>query len=197
MVETNGHFPGKKILHGAVNVIEGEYISHWEMSGAIYHVALHLADSVPTKELLSWREARKRGDTDLRTLYTERIERYLSSGHGLCPLKSPAIANPLLAILERDNGICYDLHAITIMPNHVHVVVSPIIGQSLKRTVDQWKSVSAHMISRQSEMKRPVWHKDFYSRIIRTPEEYARQIRYVWHNPTAAGLTAGFLRKRY
>ena len=209
---TDGHFPGECLAQGVVSVLEGERIAHWEVNGAIYHVAIHLADSVPTAQLAEWRETRqyymslretRNGSlTDdevaaLRRVYDEKVEKFLSAGHGCCALRSSEVAESVREILEKRHTSDYDLHLWTIMPNHLHVIVSPLAGRTMKDIVDQWKSIMAHAITKLSGMSAPIWQRDHYSRIIRTPEEYRRQDSYVWHNPESAGLTTGFLRKRY
>lgn len=212
MISTDGHFPGSVIQQGAISTVPGERIVHWELAGAIYHISLHLADSVPVDQLAAWKEERMRFDIlrqkrggelspeevlGMRQVFDERIERYLTSGFGCCALREPLVADAVASVLEHDNGERYDLREWTIMPNHIHVVVAPKKGYPMKGLVDQWKRVSAHAVTRFSAMKAPVWQRDFYSRIIRTREEYGRQMAYVWHNPESAGLAAGFLRKRY
>ena len=212
MPKTDGHFPGECLAQGAVSVLEGERIAHWEMDGAIYHVAVHLADSVPATQLAEWREIRqhymslrksRNGELSdeevavLRRVYDEKVEKYLSSGYGSCALRTPGVAEAVAQILERRHGSDYDLHLLTIMPNHLHVIVSPATGLAMKDIVDRWKSITAHAITKASGMAAPIWQRDHYSRIIRTPEEYRRQDSYVWHNPESAGLQFGFLRKRY
>ena len=212
MPTTSGHFPGIHLAHDALSVLPGERIAHWEMNGAIYHIAIHLADSVPATQLAEWREARqyyaslratRKGElTDdevaaMRRVYDEKVEKFLSSGHGCCALRTPDVAEAVREILEKRHASDYDLHLLTIMPNHLHTIVSPLGGRTMKDIVDKWKSITAHAIAKLSDMSAPIWQRDHYSRIIRTPEEYRRQDSYVWHNPESAGLTTGFLRHRY
>ena len=213
MAATEGHFPGETIQQGAISVIQGERIAHWEVSGAIYHVSLHLADSVPADQLNAWREARAqfaarraaRPDltmtddevAELRRIYDERVERYLSAGHGCCALRAPETAEAVARAFEHGHSETHELHVLTIMPNHLHVIASPLEGHAMKDIVDGWKSVSAHIIAKRTGMSAPIWQRDHYSRIIRTPDEYRRQDSYVWHNPDSAGLQAGYWRKRY
>ena len=63
MISTDGHFPGPVIQQGAVSVAPGERIAHWELAGSIYHISLHLADSVPADQLAAWKGERIRFDT--------------------------------------------------------------------------------------------------------------------------------------
>jgi len=212
MIETSGHFPGVRLVPGSVTAVASEHISHWDLSSSVYHVAFHLADSVPTAQLVAWRTARadfearacaeNRAFTaeeiaEMRELRSQRVERYLASGHGACVLRTPCAAEAVRSTLEHDNGRRYELHAWTVMPNHVHVVVRCLPDEKMKHIVDVWKSVSAHAIVKAVGCSAPVWMADHYSRIIRTSEEYGKQMRYVWTNPETAGLEEGFLRERY
>ena len=207
-------FPGRNLVSSAVTVRRGERLAHWELAASIYHIVFRLADSVPSEQLQRWQEARRRyaeivarenrvlTESERReygSLYAESVEKYLAAGHGRCILRIPAVAEVVRRTLLHDHGVRYDLHAWTIMPNHVHVVVGTRDGTSIKKVVEQWKHVSGHAITGQVEghIHPPIWMRDNYSHIIRTADEYVNQVRYVWRNPEAAGLKEGFLRERY
>ena len=197
----------------AVKVTNGKFLPHWEARGAIYHVSFHLADSVPAKQLAEWREARRRirelstqekrpftpsEIEELKCLYNDKVERYLASGYGECLLSRAGVAEEVIKVFEYADGIRYALHTVAIMPNHVHVIAGGFGEKdSAMRLFEVWKRTSAHRINRQLGRSGPVWHQDSYSRIIRDAVEYRRQLNYVWSNPESAGLTAGFLRRRY
>ena len=209
----DGHFPGSVIQQGSVKIVPGEHISHWELSGAVYHVAIHLADSVPADQLRIWREKRlefserrksRPGQAltdeevaELRELYNEKIERYLNAGYGCCALRSSAVAEAIAKALEHGHNRTHRLRLLTIMPNHLHIIAMSLGEFKMAEIVNGWKSVSAHAIAKISGMKAPIWLRDHYSRIIRTPEEYQKQDSYIWHNPETAGLSEGYFRKRY
>lgn len=204
-------FPDLRLA--TVNVTQGRHLPRWEASGAIYHVSLHLADSVPAEQRQIWLEERARLKalaeqekrpltTDeiasLRAVYDERIERYLASGYGESLLRSPTVAEALSSVVEHGNGGAYALHVWTIMPNHLHVVVGGFASERpMTEILEVWKRTSSHRINAVCGRKGSVWHQDAYTRIIRDEAEYRRQLSYVWHNPEAAGLQSGFLRKRY
>lgn len=207
-----GRFPGRNLVPSAVTVRRGERLAHWELAASIYHVVFRLADSAPSEQLQRWQEARRRyaalvarenrilTESERReygSLYAESVEKYLAAGHGRCILRIPVVAAAVRRTLLHDHGIRYDLHAWTIMPNHVHVVVGTRDGTSIKKVVEQWKHVSGHAISGQAGVRPPIWMRDNYSHIIRTADEYVNQVRYVWRNPESAGLREGFLRERY
>ncbi len=197
-----------------VTISQGRHLPCWETPHAIYHITLHLADSVPQEQLKIWRSERDRlkmiaqqanreltGDEieEMKSVFNERVERYLSSGHGACVLKDLEAANCLAKTLEHDNGSLYSLHEWCIMPNHVHVIVGELAQTSpINMLYATWKRVSAHAINKLiGRHEGSVWHRDAYTRIIRDEKEYAGQMKYVWYNPETAGIADGFLRRRY
>ena len=204
-------FPDLSLAPVAVSV--GRHLPRWEANGAVYHVALHLADSVPQEQLAIWREERARLSAlaqaakrplsadeveALRAVYNDRVEKYLSAGCGACLLRDPRAAEALESVLAYGNGEKYALHLFCIMPNHLHVIVGGFDETCpLRDVLTSWKGASAHRVNRVLGRKGEVWQGDAYTRIIRSREEYVRQLNYVWCNPEAAGIRDGFLRKRF
>lgn len=187
-------------------------VPEWTLDRAIYHVSLHLADSVPASEREAWialrteLAAKSKGESRpltadesdmLKTLYGERIEKYLAAGYGDCLLRNPKAATALLEVLEHDNGRDYALHCLAIMPNHLHVIVQFAESDKLRPAVEQWKRISSHKINHACGHNGQVWTNGSYTRIIRTHDEYMRQVSYVVANPEVAGLRDGFLVKEY
>ena len=68
------------------------------------------------------------------------------------------------------------------MPNHIHVIVELTEGTLLQNVLQTWKSSSSHLINKALERHGRLWHADYYNYIIRTPQEYAFQVSYVFRN---------------
>ena len=132
-----GFFPGKDRRYWSdIDVYQGEALPRWSMERAIYHICFRLADSVPQAKLREWEAAReefrlkrRNGEVlsedelrELKNLYSENIERYLDSGYGECLLRESGVADLVVQTLLHDNGKAYVIHAVGIMPNHVHVI---------------------------------------------------------------------------
>ena len=132
-----GFFPGKDRRYWSdIDVYQGEALPRWSMERAIYHICFRLADSVPQAKLREWESAReefrlkrRNGEVlsedelrELKNLYSENIERYLDSGYGECLLRESGVANLVVQTLLHDNSKAYVIHAVGIMPNHVHVI---------------------------------------------------------------------------
>ena len=196
-----------------LTVSQGRHLPCWEATGAIYHVALHLADSVPQVQLEIWRAERtrltelalaeKRPLTDeerdeLKAVYNERVEKYLSAGYGACLLRDSRAAEALAQTIMHDDGRLYAVHEWCVMPNHLHVILGGLAeGIDLRELLSTWKKISAHRINRVHSREGEVWQRDSYTRIIRDRDEYTYQMNYVWNNPESAKIADGFLRARY
>ncbi|HTG20496.1 MAG TPA: hypothetical protein VK681_10660 [Reyranella sp.] len=104
---------------------------HFDSPETVQFVTFRLADSLPAAvaEALGHREDN-----------VHRIERELDAGLGACWLGKPEIASLVQDALLHFDGERYRLIAWCLMPNHVHVVVDILDGQSLTGIVRSWKS---------------------------------------------------------
>ena len=125
------------------------------------------------------------------TLYSENVEKYLDSGHGACLLRSDGALAVVTETLNHDDGVKYRIHAYGVMPNHVHVIVEPFDGVSLRTVVQEWKSVIGHHINRLLGRSGALWQADYYNHIIRTAREYGFQMDYVFRNNVVASWRLG------
>jgi REP element-mobilizing transposase RayT len=103
-------------------------------------------------------------------------------------LKQPAIAEILLTSLRYGSEIKhYDLHSWVIMPNHVHLLLTPQV--SVSRLLNSLKSATAkraNLILRRTGQ--PFWQGESYDHLIRHGDEFQRIRHYIENNPIAAGL---------
>jgi len=118
----------------------------------------------------------------IRELFSEKVEKYLDAGYGECLLRLPGVVDILTNVIFYRNGEDVRIHAVGIMPNHVHVLFVLSAGIDLSDRLQAWKSASAHRINRQLGRRGVVWQPDYFSRIVRTADEYRRQVSYVSQN---------------
>lgn len=183
-------------------VRQGAYLPHWTKEGATYHVRLRLADSLPQHVLREWREEKKEiirksveenrsltkdEQERLRELSSEKIERYLRQGYGACSLKRDDVVSIVVQALHAGDGRIYRLIAWCIMPNHVHVIVEPLIRE-LHRILNAWKSTTARKTNRLLGRRGPFWQVEYFDHLIRSEEDFCHSVEYVWNNPDEAGL---------
>ena len=102
-------------------------------------------------------------------------------------LSRPDLAGIVESSLVHFNEDRFALHAWVVMPDHVHVVVTPWT-QTLAQIVKSWKSFSARLVNRARNSGGQVWQPEFFDHIVRSREDYERFVRYVEGNPVEAGL---------
>jgi len=107
---------------------------------------------------------------------------------GSCMLRDAAIATIVRDALCHFDDQRYHLHAWCIMPNHVHVVVTPWGAHTLSEILHSWKSYTAHAINKQRGVRGEVWERESFDHLVRSSESLGRFIAYVDNNPVEAGL---------
>jgi len=91
------------------------------------------------------------------------------------------------ALLHFD-GERYQLHAWMVMPNHVHVVMTPGRQVSVSKIVFSWKSFTAGRANALLGRSGAFWQADYFDRFIRDDDHFTTVVRYVERNPVVVGL---------
>jgi len=109
--------------------------------------------------------------------------------------KHPLFINTVMAnivvdqiVSRRDRGF-YALHAFVVMPDHLHVLLTPSETTSIEKAMQMIKGGSAHKIGLERPNEFPVWHLGFHDRWIRDTEEYRSSKSYIEQNPVVARLS--------
>ncbi|MGB2986053.1 MAG: transposase, partial [Phycisphaerae bacterium] len=85
------------------------------------------------------------------------------------------------------------LHACVIMPDHVHMIVTPhevAPGEwvALGEILHSIKSYSAQEVNKRRRSRGALWLDETWDRIIRNEREYEQRWEYIEHNPERIGL---------
>jgi REP element-mobilizing transposase RayT len=107
---------------------------------------------------------------------------------GSCILKAPNLAKTVQDALLHFEGQRYLLSAWCIMPNHVHLVVTPLPGHDLSNILHSWKSFSANGINRLRGGTGPIWERESFNHMIRSEEHLKLFVQYIEENPVRARL---------
>ena len=91
--------------------------------------------------------------------------------------------------VKSGNENFYELIAVIVMPEHVHLLFTPFKGYSLSRIMKGIKGVSAHEINQLRSTKGNVWQDESFDRIIRDQKELDEKLNYMLNNPVKRGLT--------
>ena len=84
-------------------------------------------------------------------------------------------------------GERYRMGDYVIMPNHVHVLVTPSLGHSLREVVKGWKRFTGHQILKRTGAAAPFWLEESFDHIV--PQRATVGIlpgRYIRENPEKA-----------
>jgi putative transposase len=186
-------------------------LPHHQPPGATVFVTLRLAGSVPrleserlSKEAERWQrtldsvadpeERRRRVYTELNRLFGKWDAVLDGARTGPSWLGHPGVASLVAKALHDHDGCEYDLLAFCIMPNHVHVVFTPLrrddgTYHSLSSIMRALKGPTARKANLALGRSGSFWQHENYDHVVRDEAELARITAYVLDNPVKAGLT--------
>ena len=98
-----------------------------------------------------------------------------------------ANANLMLEVLQhyrKQNQ--FALHAFVIMPDHLHLLITPVFNVSLEKSFQYIKGGFSFRLKSKLE----VWERGFNEAQIRCAEKFEGCRRYIEENPVLAGLSA-------
>ena len=72
-----------------------------------------------------------------------------------------------------------------IMPNHVHILFTPLPGQTASSLLRQWKGVSAHELNTLRKTHGVVWQKESWDTLVRGPRHFQNILTYIHANDPA------------
>ena len=82
------------------------------------------------------------------------------------------------------------------MPNHVHVLLTPITPHELEANLKSIKGFTATQVNRALGIKGKLWQRDNYDHIVRDREQLEAFQKYIARNPAKANLQPGSYRLR-
>lgn len=97
------------------------------------------------------------------------------------------------ALLHFD-GDRYDLIDYVIMPNHVHVLVSPKESHSMSSILHSWKRFTAREVNKLTGSSGQFWQHESFDHLVRGAGSLEGFIRYIRENPQKAKLKPGEFR---
>jgi putative transposase len=82
------------------------------------------------------------------------------------------------------------LHEFVIMPDHLHLIVSPTNAGTIEKTMQLIKGSFSFRVKKAFGWKEAVWHRSFNDRRLRDESQYMNAREYVLDNPVKAKLCA-------
>ena len=199
-----GYFDERKALH-----ITTRNMPHWRQEGATYFVTFRQIDSIPAAvweqmklEASAWNErveaAIQQHGVIPATLSCEweafqrgqwiQAERTADECHGSCVLRDAVVRQIMSDALAFFEVQRHFMHAFVVMPNHVHLIVTPMPGWSLDKLTQSWKGFTVRKINGYLGRAGALWQQKSFDRIARDPAHFERIVRYIANNPTKARM---------
>lgn len=182
------------------------FLPHWRIHGATYAITFRTKDSLPKSVLEDFKQgyqilldriekvrqtAGSRDATDellplraeLQSLTQTIIEPALHAAKGPQPLSDPQIADMVCKALKFFDGEHYNLLAWSVMPNHVHILLTPHETFSLEGILQSWKTQTAKQANQILGKSGTFWQEEYYDHIVRDGHDLKNQVRYILQNP--------------
>src|SRR6185312_8997360 len=102
-------------------------------------------------------------------------------------LKQVEVAQVVLkAIRDGENFGRYTVHSFVVMPNHVHLLVTPHV--TARRWLGPLKGFTGHMANELLHRSGAFWQEESYDHLVRNDKSFRRIVQYIECNPVTAVL---------
>jgi putative transposase len=110
-----------------------------------------------------------------------------STFHKQALLQSERMARLFIkTLVEYRDQRKYELHEYVVMPDHFHVLITPIV--TLERAVQLIKGGFSFRVGKMHHLHGGIWQSSFYDRLVRDATEYDSFKNYILRNPLKRGL---------
>ena len=181
-------------------------LPHWQQQDCTYFITFRLHDSLPAGKFAAWNEDRHRWlrsrnlnpelplEELLEKLDSKQKETYyktfwkcyhdmLDDCYGSCLMRdsyNAKIVADALLFFDKERYVMGDF---VIMPNHVHLLVTPIENRSISELLHSWKRFSARKINEKMQQDGRLWQPESYGHIVRNEPQLQRIQSYIKKNP--------------
>jgi REP element-mobilizing transposase RayT len=201
-------------------------LPHYQPEGSTFFITFRLAGSLPVEVILQLKEDREKelkfiSDISSHKQKTKKYYEYQRRYFGVFDKLLDSYKNSPMWLEEREIAELvikeinirdekdYELIAYTIMPNHVHMVFTPIsksVGRSeastkskttneanasfyiVTKILQDLKSKTALKCNKLLNRTGVFWHHESYDHVVRNLDELRRIVNYILQNPVKAGL---------
>ena len=176
-------------------------LPHIQIAGATYFITFRLVNSLPIEALDRLAEEKQKIDKlpesqkeSAHRAWFAKYDDYLDMAlHGNIYLKNEQIADVVAASIQFRDGKIYDLISYCIMPNHAHLVCTPLKKSDetyfgLTEILHSLKRHTAREANKILQRRGTFWQDESYDHFVRDDAELERIVKYVLYNPVKANL---------
>lgn len=105
----------------------------------------------------------------------------------------PEARDAVLRHCMHDHGRRFLLHAVVVMPDHVHLLLTPLRDpegkpHSLASILKALEGTTARAINKLMGRGGPVWQEESFDHVLRSDESFEEKLEYIRQNPVQRGL---------
>jgi REP element-mobilizing transposase RayT len=189
-------------------------LPHWRQEGCTYFVTFRLADSIPNGVRAQWEHEqglwlKKHGieydgesghwhrafeklprDEQVRfhKHFNRQVQSCLDRGLGACFLRDARCVETVRSKMFNSDGAGWHVGDFVIMPNHIHLLITPATGEALEQILKSIKGSSAVECNRSLNRSGTFWQADSCDHIVRSLEELHAYREYIASNPGQAKI---------
>jgi putative transposase len=185
-------------------------LPHYQPGGATFFLTYSLAGSLPTRVVQAlldeatqtWQRVEQMADTPELQAHIDREQRRLfglwdralhHDSPGPFWLRDPRVAALVVDSLHYIDGRMADVAAFCVMPNHVHLLYTPLpkgdgVYYALTRIQHSIKLYTARRGNELLQRNGAFWRHENYDHMVRNAGEFERIRAYILNNPVKAGL---------
>ncbi|MFZ1005986.1 MAG: transposase [Candidatus Sulfotelmatobacter sp.] len=157
--------------------------------------------SLPVNSLLAGGPEMPKPTLDRKYEYRRMLPHYQKAGRAVfitfCRANRiafiPEAQDAILLHCLHDHHKRYGLHAAVVMPDHVHMLLTPLRDEngwpySLPTILKVLKGTSARSINKLSNSTGPVWQEESFDHVLRSQESREEKLEYIRQNSVRRGL---------
>lgn len=185
------------------------HLPHFQPPGATLFITFRLAGSLP-RSVLKRLEMRKihlekelnaapanddihknalKAQEELFKMWESALD---SSTYGPHWLTDARVASLISNAIHYRDGKVFTLDAFCLMPNHVHLVCTPLVENDepvpISKILKSLKGYTARKANFILGRSGSFWQHESYDHVVRDNDEFLRIVHYMLENPTKAGL---------
>jgi putative transposase len=92
------------------------------------------------------------------------------------------------ALFHYRDSKAYALHEFVVMPDHLHLMLTPGATTSLEKAIQLIKGGSSYQIRKAHNQKMEIWQVGFHDWTIRDANDWQSKVEYIHTNPIRAKL---------
>jgi REP-associated tyrosine transposase len=176
-------------------------LPHFQPEKGTFFLTYRLFGSIPISVLKEFEEHYQKIRYSQKTISSRRFQRLCAAYFQRLDnfldkqlnepywLQDNRIAQIVYDSLLYNNGKKYDLWNFSIMPNHVHALLTPKESSPpLYSILQDHKKFTALKSNRLLQRDGQFWEHETYDRVVRKGDEFGNIVNYILNNPVKAGF---------